>query len=126
MLQHRAVWVRRNVSSRLRIAAVFVAEDGSGQQRRVYRAGLPMASVPTGMPAGIWAMESRESMTCQGLGFHRHAEYRQAGLGGRHARQVSGAAGTGDDDFDAAASAAAVRYLNSRSGVRWAETTRVS
>ena len=32
-------------------------QHARGEQRGVDCAGLPMASVPTGMPAGIWTME---------------------------------------------------------------------
>jgi len=34
-------------------------------------------------------------------GLHRHPDHRQGGERGHHARQVSGAAGTGDDHLEA-------------------------
>ncbi len=35
------------------------------------------------------------------LSRHRHPDHRQVGPGGHHARQVGGAAGRGDHNFDA-------------------------
>ena len=60
---------------------------------------LPMASVPTGMPAGIWTIESSESWPDSAFEFDRHAEHRQRRQRRRHAGQMRGAAGAGDDDL---------------------------
>ena len=85
----------------------------------------PMASVPTGTPAGIWTMESSESSPFS-------------------VRDSTGTPSTGSGVFAAvmpgrcaAPPAAAMMtssprraaesaYSKSRSGVRWAETTRTS
>ena len=63
---------------------------------------LPMASVPTGMPAGIWTIDSRLSTPRSAVALHRHAQHRQRGQRRRHARQVGRAAGAGDDHLEAA------------------------
>ena len=44
-----------------------VGEDRDGERAALVAPALPMASVPTGTPAGIWTMESRESMPLRAL-----------------------------------------------------------
>ena len=86
---------------------------------------LPTAKVPTGIPLGIWAMESRESSPLRAL-------------------DSTGTPKTGKTVFDAVMpgrcaappapamitsmprASAPEAYSNKRSGVRWAETTFVS
>ena len=61
----------------------------------------PIASVPTGMPAGIWTIERRLSWPDRAFDLDRDAEDRQGRQRGGHARQVGGPAGPGDDDLEA-------------------------
>ncbi len=70
--------------------------------RRWSAPDLPMATVATGMPRGICTIDSSESMPDSDARLHGHADDRQACLGGRHAGQMGGAAGPGDQDLEAA------------------------
>ena len=63
---------------------------------------LPMASVPTGTPPGIWTIESSESRPLQRGALHRHAEHRQHRVRRDHPRQMRRAARARDDHLDAA------------------------
>ena len=65
----------------------------------------PIASVPTGTPAGIWTIDSRLSRPLSACALDRHAEHRQRRQRGDHAGQVGGAAGPGDDHLQARARA---------------------
>ena len=86
---------------------------------------LPMASVPTGTPAGICTMESSESTPLQRAALDGHAEHRHGRLRRDHAGQVRRAARARDDDFEPARLGLAANSAIS-SGVRCAETTRHS
>jgi len=84
-----------------------------------------MASVPTGMPAGIWAMESKESMPfsaldCTGTPSTGRSVI-EAVMPGRWAAPPAPAMIT----FTPRARAVLAK-LYIRSGVRWAETTLAS
>ena len=57
----------------------------------------PIASVPTGIPAGICTMERRSPLSVRLDG---DAEDRERGLRRGHPRQVRGTARAGDDDLD--------------------------
>ena len=85
----------------------------------------PMASVPTGTPAGIWAIESSESTPWRAwLSTGTPSTGRwvlAASIPGRWAAPPAPAMIT----LTPLASAEAA-YSNRRSGVRWAETTLVS
>ena len=59
---------------------IFVRQNRGGEQRRVRRTRRPMASVPTGIPAGICTMESSESMPLSALRLHGNAQDRQRGF----------------------------------------------
>ena len=59
-----------------------------------------MASVPTGTPAGICAIDSRESIPFK-FAFDRYAEHGQDSLRRTHPRQMGSTTGTGDDHFNA-------------------------
>ncbi len=86
----------------------------------------PMASVPTGMPAGICTIDSRLSMPFSACDLDRHAQHRQRRPGGAHARQMRRPAGAGDDHLQAAIPRGQSHTSRSRSGVRWAETILTS
>ena len=64
--------------------------------------GLPMASVPTGMPAGICTVASSESRPLSEALSIGTPEHGQEGVRGHDAGQVRGAAGGGDQHLDAA------------------------
>ena len=87
---------------------------------------LPIASVATGTPLGIWTIESSESRPLSAWLCDRHAEHRQHRLRRDHARQVRGAAGAGDDHLDARGRRRSWAYSAIQPGVRCAETTRHS
>lgn len=61
---------------------------------------LPIATVATGMPPGIWTMEWRES-TLEVAGRHRHPNDGEGSQGGDHTGEVGSASGSGDDDLEA-------------------------
>ena len=60
----------------------------------------PIASVPTGIPAGICTIESSESIPCSGFDLDRHTEHGQRRLRRGHAREVRRAAGAGDQHLE--------------------------
>ena len=62
----------------------------------------PIASVPTGMPAGICTIDSSESMPLSAFDCTGTPSTGRRGLASGHARQMGRAAGAGDDDFQAA------------------------
>ena len=76
------------------------------EQTGIGRAGLPMAKVATGMPAGIWAIDNRESMPLRALLCTGTPSTGKSGFGGQHAGKMRRAAGTGDDHPQAARSCA--------------------
>ena len=89
--------------------------------------GLPMASVPTGTPAGICTIESSASMPLQHRRRHRHAEHRHRAsspppcpAGAPRRRRAAMIT------FEPARLRASRAYSNIQSGVRCAETTRAS
>ena len=97
-----SVWASRRLDDAAPRAPGRTAR-GSGAASRAAFSALPMATVATGIPRGIWTIESSESRPPRcwvGIG---HADDRQRRLGGEHARQVGGAAGAGDDHPDPAA-----------------------
>ncbi|MCY1516524.1 hypothetical protein D9M68_511580 [compost metagenome] len=82
---------------------VLAAEDAGGQQGGVDRTGLADGQGGD-RDAGGHLHDGKQGVDAREHGrLHRHAEYRQVGLGGTHARQVGGTAGAGDDHLDAAA-----------------------
>ena len=89
-----------------RAARSFKAMIAAASRPALVAPALPMASVPTGMPAGIWTMESRLSCPLSACGFDRHAEHGQGGHRRHHARQVGGPAGAGHDHLEAAVAGA--------------------
>ena len=84
-----------------------------------------MASVPTGTPAGIWTMESSESMplsACDSTGTpNTGSGVMDATMPGRCAAPPAPAITTFTP-----LSRAPLAKATSRSGVRWAETIRAS
>ena len=85
-----------------------------------------MASVPTGMPAGICTIDSSESWPDSAFDSTGTPNTGSGVIDGGHARQVRGAAGAGDDDLRSRHPCAPLAKATSRSGVRWAETIRAS
>ena len=87
--------------------------------------GLPMASVATGTPFGIWTMDSRESMPCKqvdGTGTPNTGTIvLAASIPGKCAAPPAAAMMI----FSPRGSASSA-YWKSQSGVRWAETIRAS
>ena len=69
--------------------------------RRSWPPASPMARVPTGMPPGIWTMDSRLSMPFSALDSTGTPSTGRSVMRGGHAGQVGGAAGPGDDDLEA-------------------------
>ncbi len=80
------------------------AQDARSANSAALRApAWPMASVPTGTPAGICTIERSESRPVECLALDGHAQHGQHGVGGDHAGQVGCAAGAGDDHLRARA-----------------------
>ena len=87
--------------------------------------GLPMASVPTGTPAGICTMDSSESMPCKdfdSIGTPRTGKQVLAAVTPARWAAPPAAAIITSNPRPAAPEA----HSKSRSGVRWAEMTRTS
>ena len=95
----------RQASSRLASAVSDSASTAAASSAALIAPGLPMASVPTGMPAGICTIEEKAVLALERVRIHRHAEHRQRRHRRRHAGQMRGAAGAGDDDLEAASRA---------------------
>ena len=57
----------------------------------------PTASVPTGIPPGIWTIESELSQPERALLFNRNPQNRKRRFRGDHARQMGGSASARDD-----------------------------
>ena len=87
---------------------------------------LPTPTVATGMPFGICTIDRSESSPSSCCERHGHADHRQGGERRGHAREVGGAAGTGDDHAQATRRRRSARTRTSTSGVRCAETTWTS
>ncbi len=83
-------------------SGIFIAQHGGGQQRRVDRSGLADGQRAHRNAARHLHDGEQRIQPVQRLGLHRYAQHRQTSLGGDHSRQVSGAAGAGDDDLQAA------------------------
>ena len=123
--QHACVSAPRGRRRAPRGSPGAVAENRGGEQRGVGRAGRADRQ-RSDRDAGRHLHDGQQRVdAAQRLRLHRHAEHRQRRLGGGHARQVRRAAGAGDQHLEAAA-AGRRAYSNSRSGVRCADTTRVS
>ena len=87
----------RKVSSASRVAGYFSCQDRGRQQGGIARPGL--ADGQRGhRHAGRHLHDGQQRIDAvEHFRFHRHAQHRQGGLGGRHAGQVRGAAGAGND-----------------------------
>ena len=77
------------------------SQDGRREQGRVDRPGLADGQRADRNTARHLHDRQQRIDTLQGARLHRHAQHRQARLGGGHARQMSRPAGPGDDDLDA-------------------------
>src|SRR5579872_109184 len=115
----------RNLDKRSRIAGCPFARMAAARSAALTAPARPIASVPTGTPAGIWTMESSESRplsACDSTGTPRTGRMvLAAAMPGRWAAPPAPAMMT-CRPRDAAEPA----YSNSRSGVRCAETIRTS
>src|SRR5471030_167256 len=78
-------------------ARIRQSQNRRGMQRRILGAGFPNRKSRHRHPAGHLGDGEQRIQTLQGAAFHRHAQYRQAGHAGHHARQMRGAAGACDD-----------------------------
>src|SRR5882762_5415098 len=121
----RPVCSERNLRKASRMARCFAPRMEAARSAALTAPDLPMASVPTGMPAGICAMERSESRPFKAFdstGTPRTGRtVFEAVMPGRCAAPPAPAIMTSMPRFSAVAA-----YSKSRSGVRWAETTRVS
>jgi hypothetical protein len=101
------------------------AEDRGGEQAALIAPARPMASVATGIPAGICTMESRESTPLSAFDSTGTPSTGRlvlaAAIPGRWAAPPAPAMMTCRPR-----SRAPSQYSNNRSGVRCADTTRVS
>ena len=81
---------------------VAVGDDGGRQQRGIGGAGS--ADGESGhRNSGRHLHDGEQRIhAIQRLRLHRHAQHRQCGLRGRHARQMRRAAGAGDDGLESA------------------------
>jgi len=71
-----------------------VGKDRHCEQAGVFRAGWLIAKVATGMPPGIWTMDSNESMPLSSLLSTGTPSTGKSGVSSRHTGQVSCATGT--------------------------------
>ena len=88
---------RRKASSRLRMGADWVARMAAREQRCIHGTGFADGQGAHRDARGHLCDGEQGIDALQGLGFHRHTQHRQAGLGGGHARQMGGPTSTGDD-----------------------------
>src|ERR1700736_819144 len=120
-----AVCARRKASKAVRMSIDSLARIAAANSAAFFAPAAPMAKVATGMPLGIWAIDSSESMPFKTL-------------------DCTGTPSTGREVFAAVVpgkcaappapammalrprSRAEAAYSNSRSGVRCAEITRTS
>src|SRR5882762_4621726 len=121
----RPVCSERNLRKASRMARCFAPRMEAARSAALTAPDLPMASVPTGMPAGICAMERSESRPFKAFdstGTPRTGRtVFEAVMPGRWAAPPAPAMMTSMPRFSAVAA-----YSKRRSGVRCAETTRVS
>src|SRR5713226_2052931 len=121
----RMVCSARNFRTASRKARCFVPRMEAARSAALTAPDLPMASVPTGTPPGICAIESSESRPFRAFdstGTPRTGRtVFEAVMPGRWAAPPAPAMMTSMPRFSAVEA-----YSKSRSGVRWAETTRVS
>ena len=93
---------RAALSSRSANAGSLFARIAAASRAALTAPARPIASVPTGMPAGICTIDKQAVHALKTVGFDRHAEHRQRRPGGAHAGQMRGAAGAGDDHLQTA------------------------
>src|SRR5690348_6780844 len=121
----RSVCSARNFRSASRMAACLLPRIAAASNAALTAPALPIASVPTGIPPGIWAMDSRESKplrTFDSTGTPRTGRtVFDAAMPGRCAAPPAPAMMTSSPRCSADEA-----YSKSKSGVRCAETTRVS
>src|SRR5882724_2570294 len=121
----RKVCSARNFRTASRKARCLVPRIEAARSAALTAPDLPMASVPTGTPPGICAMESNESRPLSvfdSTGTPRTGRtVFEAVMPGRWAAPPAPAMMTSMPRFSALKA-----YSKSRSGVRWAETTFVS
>ena len=98
-----SVWAARKRFRARRISGCLPPRIAAGEQRpRSSRPALPIASVPTGTPAGIWTIDSSESMPLERLRLDRNAEHGKRGLRRGHSRQMRRASGPCDQHLEPA------------------------
>src|SRR5882762_6722768 len=121
----RPVCSARNLRTASRMAGCFAPRMAAARSAALTAPDLPMARAPTGMPLGICAMERSESRPLRAFdstGTPRTGRtVFDAVIPGRCAAPPAPAMMTSMPRFSALEA-----YLKSRSGVRCAETTRVS
>ena len=100
--QHLCVCCARNSSSAVASSAWSVREYGGGEQCGVGRAGGADRERADRNARGHLRDRQQRVEPAERLRLHGHAEHRQRGLRGHHARQVRGAAGARDDDLEPA------------------------
>jgi len=81
---------------------IFVAERGCGEQGGVNGPRFADGQRAYGNASRHLGDGKQRVESLEGFGLDRYAENRQSSLRGSHAREMRGAAGTGDDDLDAA------------------------
>src|SRR5712692_7208935 len=81
----------------------MAAQDRHGEQRRIDGARLADGQSTHGNAAGHLHGGEKRVHALEGRALDGHAEHRQDGVGGHHARQMRGPARGRDDDLDAAA-----------------------
>jgi hypothetical protein len=109
-----SVWAARKAARR-RPGPVRQGQDLGGQQAGVLGARLADGQGGHGNAARHLDDRQQGIEAAEGLGLHRHAQHRQVGHRGGHARQVGRAAGAGDDHLEARGLA---RPWRSRTGAR--------
>src|SRR5882762_6466519 len=121
----RSVCALRNFRYASRTSGCFAPRMAAASRAALIAPALPMASVPTGMPPGIWAMESSESSPLSALDStgtpSTGSTVFDAVMPGRCAAPLDPALITSMPRLSAEEA-----YSNKRSGVRCADTTRVS
>src|SRR6266404_3366081 len=121
----RPVCSARNFRTASRMAGCFAPRMAAARSAALTAPDLPMASAPTGMPLGICAMERSESRPLRAFDSTGTPKTGrtvfEAVMPARWAAPPAPAMMTSMPRFSAVPA-----YSKRRSGVRWAETTRVS
>ena len=126
IFEHLAGLPRAKALNFSRNPARLLARIDTASSAAFFAPDAPIASVATGIPAGICTMESSESRPFSALLSTGTPSTGKRRVRGRHAGKMSGAAGSRNDHFNAAPFRRPRRISAINSGVRCAEIMRHS